>query len=84
MPRRGSRPPGQSILVIDKNVEALIRIADRHYLIERGKVVWVGSSSETCRRRAHSASLPPESDNHVCGCWRRTTPAIGRERQPAK
>jgi len=37
---------GQSILVIDKNVEALIRIADRHYLIERGKVVWVGSSRE--------------------------------------
>jgi branched-chain amino acid transport system ATP-binding protein len=37
---------GQSILVIDKNVEALIRIADRHYLIERGKVVWTGSSSE--------------------------------------
>src|SRR4051794_22765583 len=37
---------GQSILVIDKNVEALIRIADRHYLIERGKVVWVGSSQE--------------------------------------
>jgi branched-chain amino acid transport system ATP-binding protein len=37
---------GQSILVIDKNVEALIRIADRHYLIERGKVVWSGSSPE--------------------------------------
>jgi branched-chain amino acid transport system ATP-binding protein len=37
---------GQSILVIDKNVEALIRIADRHYLIERGKVVWGGSSRE--------------------------------------
>src|SRR3954454_8653934 len=37
---------GQSILVIDKNVEALIRIADRHYLIERGKVLWVGSSQE--------------------------------------
>src|SRR5437764_964504 len=35
---------GQSILVIDKNVQALIRIADRHYLIERGKVVWTGSS----------------------------------------
>jgi branched-chain amino acid transport system ATP-binding protein len=35
---------GQSILVIDKNVEALIRIADRHYLIERGKVVWAGTS----------------------------------------
>jgi branched-chain amino acid transport system ATP-binding protein len=37
---------GQSILVIDKNVEALIRIADRHYVIERGRVVWTGSSAE--------------------------------------
>ncbi len=37
---------GQSILVIDKNVEALIRIADRHYLIERGRVVWSGGSRE--------------------------------------
>jgi branched-chain amino acid transport system ATP-binding protein len=37
---------GQSILVIDKNVEALIRIADRHYLIERGKVVWSGTSPD--------------------------------------
>jgi branched-chain amino acid transport system ATP-binding protein len=35
---------GQSILLIDKNLEALIRIADRHYLIERGKVVWTGTS----------------------------------------
>jgi branched-chain amino acid transport system ATP-binding protein len=37
---------GQSILVIDKNVEALTRIADRHYLIERGRVVWTGTSQE--------------------------------------
>jgi branched-chain amino acid transport system ATP-binding protein len=37
---------GQSILVIDKNVEALIRIADRHYIIERGKVAWTGTSGE--------------------------------------
>jgi branched-chain amino acid transport system ATP-binding protein len=37
---------GQSILVIDKNVEALIRIADRHYLIERGRVVWTGTSAQ--------------------------------------
>jgi branched-chain amino acid transport system ATP-binding protein len=42
----GLKAAGQSILVIDKNVEALIRIADRHYLIERGKVVWSGSSGE--------------------------------------
>jgi branched-chain amino acid transport system ATP-binding protein len=37
---------GQSVLVIDKNVEALTEIADRHYLIERGRVVWSGSSRE--------------------------------------
>jgi branched-chain amino acid transport system ATP-binding protein len=37
---------GQSILVIDKNVGALTRIADRHYLIERGCVVWKGNSAE--------------------------------------
>src|SRR5215210_1956223 len=37
---------GQSILVIDKNVAALTRIADRHYLIERGRVVWSGTSAE--------------------------------------
>jgi len=37
---------GQSILVIDKNVAALIAIADRHYMIERGRTVWSGSSRE--------------------------------------
>jgi len=35
---------GQSILVIDKNIEALTRIADRHYIIEKGRVVWTGNS----------------------------------------
>ncbi len=35
---------GQSILVIDKNVHVLQRIADRHFIIERGKTVWSGSS----------------------------------------
>jgi branched-chain amino acid transport system ATP-binding protein len=37
---------GQSILVIDKNVSALIAIADRHYMIERGRTVWSGTSKE--------------------------------------
>jgi branched-chain amino acid transport system ATP-binding protein len=36
---------GQSILVIDKNVAALTRIADRHYIIEKGQVVWSGNSA---------------------------------------
>jgi branched-chain amino acid transport system ATP-binding protein len=40
------RVAGQSILVIDKNVDALTRIADRHYIIERGRVVWQGSSKK--------------------------------------
>lgn len=35
---------GQAILVIDKNVDDLIRIADRHYIIEKGRVVWSGDS----------------------------------------
>ncbi len=40
------RGAGQSILVIDKNVAALVRIADRHYIIERGRTVWSGSSQQ--------------------------------------
>jgi branched-chain amino acid transport system ATP-binding protein len=35
---------GQSILVIDKYVQKLIRLADQHTIIERGRVVWQGSS----------------------------------------
>ena len=35
---------GQSILLIDKNIEALTRIGDRHFVIERGRVVWQGNS----------------------------------------
>ena len=37
---------GQSILVIDKNVEHLTRICDRHTIIERGRTVWSGSSEQ--------------------------------------
>lgn len=36
----------QAILVIDKNVDALTRIADRHYIVEKGAVVWTGTSAE--------------------------------------
>ena len=35
---------GQSILVIDKNVGHLTRICDRHFIIERGRTVWSGTS----------------------------------------
>lgn len=40
------REQGQAVLLIDKNVAALTRLADRHYLIERGRVVWSGASKE--------------------------------------
>ncbi len=36
---------GQSILVVDKNVAALSRIADRHYILEKGRVAWSGNSA---------------------------------------
>ena len=39
------RAGGQSILVVDKYVEKLIALADRHSIIQRGQVVWQGSSA---------------------------------------
>jgi branched-chain amino acid transport system ATP-binding protein len=36
---------GQAILVIDKNIQALTRIADRHYILEKGRIVWSGQSA---------------------------------------
>ena len=40
------RASGQTILVIDKYVERLIAVADRHTILERGQVVWRGTSAE--------------------------------------
>ncbi|OLA97280.1 MAG: hypothetical protein AUH20_01465 [Candidatus Rokubacteria bacterium 13_2_20CM_69_15_2] len=37
---------GQSILLIDKDVAALTRIADAHYILEKGQIVWRGTSAE--------------------------------------
>ena len=37
---------GQSILLIDKNLEQLMRLVDRHFLMERGRIVWEGTSKE--------------------------------------
>jgi branched-chain amino acid transport system ATP-binding protein len=47
---------GQSILIVDKNLKVLARLADRHYVLERGRVRWsghsaaLGSEYETIRR----------------------------------
>jgi len=40
------RAAGQTILVIDKYIERLVRLADRHTIIERGRVAWQGTSAE--------------------------------------
>ncbi len=37
---------GQAILLIDKNLAAVLRLADRHVVIERGRAVWTGTSAE--------------------------------------
>ena len=40
------RNAGEAILVIDKNVDALARFADRHVVIEKGRVAWEGTTEE--------------------------------------
>jgi len=42
---------GLSILVIDKDVKSLTRVADRHYVLEKGRVVWSGTSAELAASR---------------------------------
>jgi branched-chain amino acid transport system ATP-binding protein len=42
----GLRAAGQTLLVIDKYIERLVRLGDRHVIIERGRVAWQGSSAE--------------------------------------
>ncbi|MDX2485125.1 MAG: ABC transporter ATP-binding protein [Pseudodonghicola sp.] len=42
---------GQSILLIDKNLAALKRLADRHYILEKGRVVWSGVDADLDRDR---------------------------------
>jgi branched-chain amino acid transport system ATP-binding protein len=37
---------GLSILLIDKHVQAVTRLADHHYVLEKGRVVWDGTSAE--------------------------------------
>jgi branched-chain amino acid transport system ATP-binding protein len=45
----GLKQRGQSILVIDKNLPALGRLADRHYVLEKGRTVWSGDGAALAR-----------------------------------
>jgi branched-chain amino acid transport system ATP-binding protein len=40
---------GQSILIVDKNLQVLKRFADRHFIIEKGRTVWSGDSAAMTR-----------------------------------
>jgi len=42
---------GLSLLLIDKDIRLLARVADRHYVLEKGRVVWTGSSAELSANR---------------------------------
>jgi branched-chain amino acid transport system ATP-binding protein len=46
------RAAGQTILVVDKYIERLVKLANRHTIIERGRVAWQGSSAELDADRA--------------------------------
>ena len=46
---------GHAILVIDKNLDALLKLADRHCIMENGRVVWRGSTPELARDEALKA-----------------------------
>jgi branched-chain amino acid transport system ATP-binding protein len=37
---------GRSLILIDKDLQALTEIADRHYILEKGTVVWTGTSPD--------------------------------------
>jgi branched-chain amino acid transport system ATP-binding protein len=43
---------GHAILVVDKVVDALLRLADRHVILERGRVAWAGTSDEFAADRS--------------------------------
>jgi branched-chain amino acid transport system ATP-binding protein len=45
------RDEGQSILVIDKHLDALMPLANRHCVIEKGRVVWAGTTAELRAQR---------------------------------
>jgi branched-chain amino acid transport system ATP-binding protein len=49
------RSSGLSILVVDKNIEALTKIATRHYILEKGRTVWSGTSDDLRRDAALKA-----------------------------
>ena len=43
---RSLKKEGMSILIVDKNLDALAKFADRHYIVEKGRVSWSGNNEQ--------------------------------------
>jgi branched-chain amino acid transport system ATP-binding protein len=41
---RTLKDSGQAILIVDKNIAALAQLTDHHYILDKGQIVWDGSS----------------------------------------
>ncbi len=50
---------GLAILVIDKNINDLLPLADQHYILEKGRIVWSGTS--------HDLAAEPETQHRYLG-----------------
>jgi branched-chain amino acid transport system ATP-binding protein len=50
---------GYAILIIDKNISALKKLAQRHFIIEKGRIVWSGTSAEL--------TATPDIERRYCG-----------------
>jgi branched-chain amino acid transport system ATP-binding protein len=49
---------GIAMVVVDKNLSSLLRLADRHYILERGKIAWHGTTTAfRCQRASLRESI---------------------------
>jgi branched-chain amino acid transport system ATP-binding protein len=55
---RKLRDLAQTVLIIDGNLDALMAVCDRHYVLEKGQIVWNGSSEQF-------ANAPEIKKNHL-------------------
>ncbi len=46
---------GLAILVVDKHLEASMRLSDRHVVMEKGRIVWQGASADLATDRSLAA-----------------------------
>lgn len=54
---RRLKDEGLAILIVDKNLDALIPLANRHFVIEKGQLVWTGASADLAAQREHVSAF---------------------------